>query len=192
MSVALTVRQLRELEYHKQHAAAHRATLERPISLDVVKSDQKALVERLLGNLPFAAPSRFVWQVGPDPRLRQRAGRCPHRRHGRRSLRLRSVSGPCGDREGLGEAGWARMPVRRDAGRAANLFGQRLRCGVLHGHSASCRYSRDHERDPQSIEPGALIVGDELYTHSWIQRVRESRSSPSTSIPHDPLLLRDR
>jgi ubiquinone/menaquinone biosynthesis C-methylase UbiE len=172
---ALTERQQRELDYHREHAQKHRAVLEQPFSYDVIESSERRPANaywRMYDHLMrLGVAGRDVLVVGcgfgEDALRLAKLGA---------NVRAFDLSGESLDiaerlarREGL-SIRFDRMPAESldypDA--TIDLI---LARDILH-HVDIARTLPELRR---VARPGAWFVMNEVYSHSWTDRVRRSR-----------------
>lgn len=174
MSPDLTARQLRELEYHEQHAAAHRADLERSISLDVVKSGRRRWwnayweTYRLLRQHDLKGRRVLVLGCGNGKDVIRIAALGAEAYGCDLSSDLIEIAKKHAARAGLA-AQFGVMPAERLT-YPDSFFDAVFFMDILH-HVDIPATMQEIRR---VLKPGALVIGDELYTHSCLQRIRES------------------
>jgi 2-polyprenyl-3-methyl-5-hydroxy-6-metoxy-1,4-benzoquinol methylase len=174
MTIALTARQQRELEYHRDHAATCADEAMEPVADDVVVSATRrpwnaywSMYDRLLASdLVGKAVLVLGCGFGDDAirlaRLGARVWACDLSPE---SLAIAEVRA---QREGV-EIAFAAMPAEAMS-YADDTFDAIVFVDILHHvdiPAAMVEVAR-------VLKPGAQVIGDELYTHSALQRIRES------------------
>lgn len=170
MSETLTARQRREEEYHRAHAGR---MVDAPLWLDIIdpSQPQKWWIAQwaMYAALKCVVAGKDVLVPGSGP--------------GDDAIRLAKLGARVTGFDlspelvEVARARAGRTPVRFDICPAETLpyadasFDVVMLCDILH-HVDIAPAMREVRR---VLKPGGLIVGCELYTHSWVQRVRESR-----------------
>lgn len=173
-SMALTARQQRELDYHREHAAAAARQAFRPVGDDVIVSRQRrpwnaywSMYDRLLacdlaGREVLVLGCGFGDDAIRIARLGARVSACDL------SPESLTIAQQRAQREGV-EIAFAAMPAEALA-YADNSFDAVVFVDILHHVDIKATMAEV----ARVLKPGARVIGDELYTHSRLQRVRDS------------------
>lgn len=171
----LTSRQQRELDYHRDHAERHEAALRQPVGFKIVKSRERrwynAYWETYRLVLSAGLTSKRVLVVGCGAgtdairlaAIGAEAFGCDL------SPDLISIATERAKAAGL-PVDFRVMPAER-LDYADRYFDAVLFVDILH-HVDIPKTMQEIRR---VLKPGALVIGDELYTHTAMQRVRASR-----------------
>jgi 2-polyprenyl-3-methyl-5-hydroxy-6-metoxy-1,4-benzoquinol methylase len=174
MTIALTARQQRELEYHREHAASYAEDDLQPVADDVIVSAERrpwnaywSMYDRLLAaDLAGKAVLVLGCGFGDDAiriaRLGARVSACDLSPE---SLAIAEVRA----RHAGVEIAFAAMPAEAMT-YAADSFDAVVFVDILHHVDIAATMAEV----ARVLKPGAQVIGDELYTHSRIQRIRES------------------
>ena len=174
MTIALTARQQRELEYHRDHAAIYAEAALRPVADDVIVSPARrpwnaywSMYDRLLAaNLAGQAVLVLGCGFGDDAiriaRLGARVSACDL------SPESLAIAGERARRAGVTIA-FDAMPAEAMT-YADDSFDAVVFVDILHHVDIAATMTEV----ARVLKPGARVIGDELYTHSGIQRIRES------------------
>ena len=172
----LTARQQSEYEFHRAHSEACRDLIDEPVASDILSS-------------PSRRPWNAYWSMYDRIISANPAGKrvlVPGSGFGEDAIRLAMLGARVSAfdlspesvdiaRERAARAGYpdiefAVMPAEAMASYGDNIFDMVVFVDILH-----------HVDIPSTIpeivrvmKPGGMIVGDELYTHSTLQKVRES------------------
>jgi 2-polyprenyl-3-methyl-5-hydroxy-6-metoxy-1,4-benzoquinol methylase len=174
-SMALTARQQRELDYHREHAAAAAAREAlRPVADDVIVSRDRrpwnaywSMYDRLLacdlaGREVLVLGCGFGDDAIRIARLGARVSACDL------SPESLAIAEKRARREGV-EIAFGAMPAEALT-YAENRFDLVVFVDILHHVDIKATMAEV----ARVLKPGARVIGDELYTHSRLQRVRES------------------
>jgi SAM-dependent methyltransferase len=174
MTIALTARQQRELEYHRDHAATYAEAALRPVADDIIVSTARrpwnaywSMYDRLLAaDLAGQAVLVLGCGFGDDAiriaRLGARVSACDL------SPESLAIAGERARRAGVAIA-FDAMPAEAMT-YADNSFDAVVFVDILHHVDIAATMAEV----VRVLKPGARVIGDELYTHSRIQRIRES------------------
>jgi 2-polyprenyl-3-methyl-5-hydroxy-6-metoxy-1,4-benzoquinol methylase len=174
MTIALTARQQRELDYHRDHAATSAGQALQPVANDVLVSTARrpwnaywSMYDRLLAcDLAGKAVLVLGCGFGDDAiriaRLGARVSACDLSPDSLAIAELRAQA------EAV-EVAFAAMPAEAMT-YADNSFDAVVLVDILHHVDIAATMAEV----ARVLKPGALVIGDELYTHSRIQRIRES------------------
>ncbi len=176
-SMTLTARQQRELDYHRDHAAAAAAEAAlRPVAEDIIVSAERrpwnaywSMYDRLLacdlaGREVLVLGCGFGDDAIRIARLGARVSACDL------SPESLAIAEARAQREGTGIA-FAAMPAEA-LSYADNSFDLVVFVDILHHVDIRATMAEV----ARVLKPGALVIGDELYTHTRLQRIRESRA----------------
>ncbi len=172
---SLTERQIRELEYHREHAANHRSLLTEPIGYDVVEGKQ-----RRWWNAYWTMWRFIAGEIGPGARVL-----VPGCGFGHDALRLAKH----GCEVHAVDMSEESLEICRALSRREKLP---LYCKAMPVESLDypednfdCIVARDilHHVDlPRTLDefqrvlkPGGLLIVNEIYTHRRLQHIRDSR-----------------
>lgn len=174
MTIALTARQQRELEYHRQHAATYPGAALRPVADDIIVSTARrpwnaywSMYDRLLAaDLAGKAVLVLGCGFGDDAiriaRLGAHVSACDLSPEALHIARERAR------RAGVMIA-FDAMPAEAltypDSSFDAVVF-----VDILHHVDIAATMTEV----ARVLKPGACVIGDELYTHTRLQRIRES------------------
>lgn len=173
-TIALTARQQRELEYHREHAASCLDEAQRPVADDVIVSAQRrpwnaywSMYDRLLAaDLAGKAVLVLGCGFGDDAiriaRLGARVSACDL------SPESLDIARERARRAGVAIS-FEMMPAEAMT-YADNSFDGIVFVDILHHVDIAATMAEV----ARVLKPGAKVIGDELYTHSSLQRVRES------------------
>jgi 2-polyprenyl-3-methyl-5-hydroxy-6-metoxy-1,4-benzoquinol methylase len=171
----LTARQRSELQFHRVHAAAHRGAIDRPVALDILATGQRR-------------PWNAYWSMYDRIMAAKPEGKrvlVPGCGFGDDAIRLALLGAhvsafdlsPESLQIARARARLAGVDIAFDAMPAENLsayedasFDLVIFVDILH-HVDIPATIRAISR---VVRPGGEIIGDELYTHSLLQRLRES------------------
>lgn len=171
---ALTARQQRELEYHREHAASYAEDALRPVADDVIVSAARrpwnaywSLYDRLLAaNLAGKAVLVLGCGFGDDAiriaRLGAKVSACDLSPESLAIARARA------DLAGV-EIDFAAMPAEAMT-YPQDSFDAIVFVDILHHVDIAATMAEV----ARVLKPGAQVIGDELYTHTRLQRIRES------------------
>lgn len=172
--MTLTARQLRELEYHREHAATYGEEALQPVADDVIVSTARrpwnaywSMYDRLLA-ADLAGKAVLVLGCGfGDDAIRiamlgARVSACDL------SPESLAIAETRARRAGLA-IDFAPMPAEAMT-YAADSFDAVVFVDILHHVDIAATMAEV----ARVLKPGALVIGDELYTHSRLQRIRES------------------
>lgn len=174
-TMALTARQQRELDYHRDHAAAYADEALRPVADDIIVSSARrpwnaywSMYDRLLAaDLAGKAVLVLGCGFGDDAiriaRLGARVSACDL------SPESLEIAGKRARRNGV-EIDFAAMPAEAMT-YPDNTFDCIVFVDILHHVDIAATMAVV----ARVMKPGADVIGDELYTHSTFQRIRESR-----------------
>lgn len=174
MTTMLTARQQRELDYHREFAAAQAEEALRPVAEDVIVSTKRrpwnaywSMYDRLLArDLAGKAVLVLGCGFGEDAiriaRLGARVSACDL------SPESLAIAEARARRAGL-EIAFAAMPAEALA-YPQDSFDAVVFVDILHHVDIAATMSEV----ARVLKPGAHVIGDELYTHTRLQRVRES------------------
>ena len=175
MTIALTARQQRELEYHRDHAATYAEEALRPVAGDIIDSTVRrpwnaywSMYDRLLA---ADLTGKAVLVLG-----------CGFGDDAIRIAQLGALVSACDlSPESLAiaqeRARWAGVMIAFDAMAAEamtyadNTFDAVVFVDILHHVDIAATMAEV----ARVLKPGAQVIGDELYTHTRLQRIRESR-----------------
>lgn len=174
-ATGLTPRQQSELDFHRAHAAARAGLVEQPVARDVITAGPRrpwnaywSMYDRILAADP--AGKRVLVPgcgFGDDAiRLALLGARVSAFDLSPESVEIardRAI------RQGATGIDFRVMPAERMADYAAASFDMVVFVDILH-HVDIPATMREIVR---VAKPGATIIGDELYTHSALQRIRE-------------------
>lgn len=173
-AIALTARQQRELEYHREHAANAADEVLRPVADDIIISRERrpwnaywSMYDRLLAaDLAGKAVLVLGCGFGDDAiriaRLGARVSACDLSPE---SLAIAEARAAC---TGV-EIAFAAMPAEALT-YASDSFDAVVFVDILHHVDIAATMAEV----ARVLKPGALVIGDELYTHTRLQRIRES------------------
>lgn len=173
-TLALTPRQQRELEYHREHAATYAHEVSLPVADDVIVSTERrpwnaywSMYDRLLAaNLAGKAVLVLGCGFGDDAirlaRMGARVFACDLSPDSLDIARARALrAGAAIDFE----------PMPAEAMTyASDSFDAVVFVDILHHVDIAATMAEV----ARVLKPGAHVIGDELYTHSRLQRIRES------------------
>ncbi len=171
---ALTARQQRELDYHRQHAASFADEALRPVAEDVIVSTARrpwnaywSMYDRLLAcDLAGKAVLVLGCGFGDDAiriaRLGARVAACDL------SPESLAIARERARRAGV-EIVFEAMPAEALT-YAADSFDAIVFVDILHHVDIAATMAEV----ARVLKPGARVIGDELYTHTRLQRIRES------------------
>lgn len=173
----LTARQLSELEFHRTHAASRRALLDTPVATDILGTGARrpwnaywSMYDRIIAAAP-AGKQVLVpgCGFGDDAiRLAMLGAQVSAFDLSPESL---DIARERAARAGLGDAiDFREMPAEDLSAYADDSFDLVVFVDILH-HVDIAPAIREIAR---VTRPGGRVIGDELYTHSLLQRVRES------------------
>lgn len=174
LSVTLTDRQRRELEYHREHAAIYAEAALEPVADDVIASPARrpwnaywSMYDRLLSaDLAGKAVLVLGCGFGDDAiriaRLGARVSACDLSPE---SLAIAAARSACA---GV-EIAFAAMPAEALT-YPDNSFDVAVFVDILHHVDIAATMAEV----ARVLKPGARVIGDELYTHTRLQRIRES------------------
>ncbi len=165
-TMTLTDRQLRELEYHREHAATYGEEALRPVDDDVIVSAERrpwnaywSMYDRLLA-ADLAGKAVLVLGCGFGDGARVSA--CDLSPESLAIAETRAaLAGVTID--------FAAMPAEAMT-YTADTFDAVVFVDILHHVDIAATMAEV----ARVLKPGAQVIGDELYTHSRIQRIRES------------------
>lgn len=172
--MSLTARQLRELEYHREHAAIYAEEALGPVDDDVMVSTARrpwnaywSMYDRLLAaDLAGKAVLVLGCGFGDDAirlaRLGARVSACDLSPESLAIAKARAC------RAGLA-IDFAAMPAEAMT-YAADTFDAAVFVDILHHVDLPATMAEV----ARVLKPGGLVIGDELYTHTRLQRIRES------------------
>jgi 2-polyprenyl-3-methyl-5-hydroxy-6-metoxy-1,4-benzoquinol methylase len=172
--MTLTARQQRELEYHREHAATYGEEALQPVADDVIVSTARrpwnaywSMYDRLLAaDLAGKAVLVLGCGFGDDAiriaKLGARVSACDL------SPESLAIAETRARRAGVGIA-FAAMPAEAMT-YPQDSFDAVVFVDILHHVDIAATMAEV----ARVLKPGALVIGDELYTHSRIQRIRES------------------
>ena len=175
MTIALTARQQRELEYHREHAATFPEAALRPVADDVIFSTARrpwnaywSMYDRLLAaDLAGKAVLVLGCGFGDDAiRIAQLGAHVSACDLSPESLAIAQE-----------RARWAGVVIAFDAMPAEamiyadNTFDAVVFVDILHHVDIAATMAEV----ARVLKPGAHVIGDELYTHTRLQRIRESK-----------------
>jgi 2-polyprenyl-3-methyl-5-hydroxy-6-metoxy-1,4-benzoquinol methylase len=170
----LSERQQRELDYHREHAAAHADEALRPVNCDVITSGRRrpwnaywSMYDRLL---TAGLEGRKVLVLGcgfGDDAIRialmgAQVSACDLSPE---SLEIAAIRA---QRAGV-EIAFDAMPAEAMT-YADDTFDAVVFVDILHHVDIAATMAEV----VRVLKPGAQVIGDELYTHSSLQRIRES------------------
>lgn len=170
----LTARQQRELDYHREYAAASAQDALRPVAEDVIASRERrpwnaywSMYDRLLAfNLTGKAVLVLGCGFGDDAiriaRLGAQVSACDL------SPESLAIAEARAQQAGVAVA-FGTMPAEALA-YADDSFDAVVFVDILHHVDIALTMAEV----ARVLKPGALVVGDELYTHTRLQRIRES------------------
>jgi ubiquinone/menaquinone biosynthesis C-methylase UbiE len=173
MTIALTARQQRELEYHREHAATYPEAALRPVADDIIVSTARrpwnaywSMYDRLLAaDLAGQAVLVLGCGFGDDAiriaRLGARVSACDL------SPESLAIARERARRAGVGIA-FDAMPAEAMT-YADNSFDAVVFVDILHHVDIAATMAEV----ARVLKPGARVIGDELYTHTRLQRIRE-------------------
>lgn len=173
-SLVLTDRQLRELEYHREHAATYAEEALRPVADDVIVSTARrpwnaywSMYDRLLAaDLAGKAVLVLGCGFGDDAiriaRLGAHVSACDL------SPESLAIAETRARRAGV-EIAFDAMPAEAMV-YAENSFDAVVFVDILHHVDIAATMTEV----ARVLKPGARVIGDELYTHSHLQRIRTS------------------
>lgn len=174
MTIALTARQQRELEYHREHATSYAEEALRPVADDIIVSTARrpwnaywSMYDRLLAaDLAGQAVLVLGCGFGDDAiriaRLGARVSACDL------SPESLAIAHERARREGVTIA-FDAMPAEAMS-YADNSFDAVVFVDILHHVDIAATMAEV----ARVLKPGARVIGDELYTHSRLQRIRTS------------------
>jgi SAM-dependent methyltransferase len=170
----LTARQQRELDYHREHAAKYAEEDLRPVADDVIVSTRRrpwnaywSMYDRLLASDPAGKAVLVLGcGFGDDAiriaRLGARVSACDL------SPESLAIAEARAARSGVGIA-FAAMPAEALT-YADDSFDAIVFVDILHHVDIAATMAEV----ARVLKPGALVIGDELYTHTRLQQIRES------------------
>lgn len=173
-SATLTARQQRELDYHREHAATYAEAALRPVAEDIITSIARrpwnaywSMYDRLLAaDLAGKAVLVLGCGFGDDAiriaRLGARVSACDL------SPESLAIAETRARRTGVAIA-FAAMPAEAMT-YADNSFDAVVFVDILHHVDIAATMAEV----ARVLKPGAQVIGDELYTHTSLQRIRES------------------
>jgi 2-polyprenyl-3-methyl-5-hydroxy-6-metoxy-1,4-benzoquinol methylase len=173
-SIALTARQQRELEYHREHAAHSAGDALRPVADDVIVSAARrpwnaywSMYDRLLaadiaGKAVLVLGCGFGDDAVRIARLGAQVSACDLSPD---SLRIAKLRAEC---EGVAIA-FDAMPAEAMT-YPDDSFDLVVFVDILHHVDIAATMAEV----ARVLKPGAQVIGDELYTHTKLQRIRES------------------
>lgn len=182
-STTLTARQQRELDYHREHAGAYADAALRPVSDDIIVSTARrpwnaywSMYDRLLA-ADLAGKAVLVLGCGfGDDAIRiallgARVSACDL------SPESLDIASKRAKRIGV-EIDFAAMPAEAMT-YPDNTFDCIVFVDILHHVDIAATMTEV----ARVLKPGAHVIGDELYTHSSLQRIRESGPVQSLLYP---------
>jgi 2-polyprenyl-3-methyl-5-hydroxy-6-metoxy-1,4-benzoquinol methylase len=181
--ITLTPRQQRELEYHREHAAACAEEVLRPVADDIVVSTSRR-------------PWNAYWSMYDRLRACDLVGRkvlvigCGFGDDAIRLARMGAQVTACdlspdsldiarkrAQRSGVA-IDFSAMPAEAMT-YADDSFDAIIFVDILHHVDIAATMSEV----ARVLKPGARVIGDELYTHTSLQRIRESRAVQGVLYP---------
>jgi ubiquinone/menaquinone biosynthesis C-methylase UbiE len=174
-STTLTARQQRELNYHRDHAAAYAYEALRPVADDIIVSAVRrpwnaywSMYDRLLAaDLAGKAVLVLGCGFGDDAiriaRLGARVSACDL------SPESLDIASKRAKRIGV-EIDFGAMPAETMT-YPDNTFDGIVFVDILHHVDIAATMAEV----VRVLKPGAHVIGDELYTHTGLQRIRESQ-----------------
>jgi ubiquinone/menaquinone biosynthesis C-methylase UbiE len=171
---ALTARQQRELDYHREHAAKAADEVLRPVADDIIVSSarrpwnaywsmyDRLLASKLAGKAVLVPGCGFGDDAIRIARLGARVSACDL------SPESLAIAEARARRAGV-EVGFAAMPAEALT-YADNSFDVAVFVDILHHVDIAATMAEI----ALVLKPGARVIGDELYTHTCLQRIRES------------------
>ena len=186
---SLTGRQQSELDYHRAHAATRLDLIDEPVSGDILTAPSRrpwnaywSLYDRIIAAAPAGKRVLVPGSGFGDDAIRL-AMLGAHVSAFDLSPESVAIAGARAARAGHCDIDFKVMPAEALAAYADDTFDMAVFADILH-HVDIAPTVREIVR---VLKPGGTIVGDELYTHSALQRIREA--APVTKIAY-PLLQR--
>ena len=188
-SPTLTDRQQSELDFHRTHAASRRDLVDEPVADDIVSWPRRrpwnaywSMYDRIIAAAPAGKRVLIPGSgFGDDAiRLAMLGARVSAFDLSPESV---GIARTRAERAGFPEIDFQVMPSEAMAAYADDSFDMVVFVDILH-HVDIPATIREVVR---VLQPGGTIIGDELYTHSALQRIREA--APVTRFAY-PLMQR--